>query len=125
MRKFSGRDVARDSGAGGLTGIHPIKDGWCELISRPGLARDPRCATMRSRVVYAAELVPELRSGLALPSNGSSCSASACPCASVRPIEATCSHRCQTIPPRRYSSFSASSRNASGTERDAPNATEA
>jgi crotonobetainyl-CoA:carnitine CoA-transferase CaiB-like acyl-CoA transferase len=23
-----GRDVARDSGAGGLTGIHPTKEGW-------------------------------------------------------------------------------------------------
>src|SRR5262245_29117215 len=47
-----GRDVARDSGTGGLTGIHPTKDGWlyisvhsnhffaalCELIGRPELA---------------------------------------------------------------------------------------
>jgi crotonobetainyl-CoA:carnitine CoA-transferase CaiB-like acyl-CoA transferase len=53
------RDVVRDSDAGGLTGIHPTKDGWlyisihsnhffavlCELIGRPELARDPRCAT--------------------------------------------------------------------------------
>src|SRR5207253_5510887 len=74
-----GREVARDSGTGGLTGIHPTKDGalyisvhsnhfWaalCELISRPELAQDPRCAAMRSRAEYAAELVPELRAALA------------------------------------------------------------
>ena len=73
------RDVPRDSGAGGLTGIHPTRDGGlyisvhsnhffaalCELIGRPELARDPRCATMRSRAAHAAELVPELRGGAA------------------------------------------------------------
>jgi crotonobetainyl-CoA:carnitine CoA-transferase CaiB-like acyl-CoA transferase len=73
------REVARDSGAGGLTGIHPTKDGGlyisvhsnhffaalCELIGRPELARDRRCATMRSRAAHAAELVPELRAALA------------------------------------------------------------
>ena len=73
------REVPRDSVAGGLTGIHPTKDGGlyisvhsnhffaalCELIGRPELARDPRCATMRSRAAHAAELVPELRAALA------------------------------------------------------------
>jgi crotonobetainyl-CoA:carnitine CoA-transferase CaiB-like acyl-CoA transferase len=73
-----GREVPRDSGAGGLTGIHPTKTGalyisvhsnhffaaLCELIGRPELARDPRCATMRSRAAHAAELVPELRAAL-------------------------------------------------------------
>src|SRR5882672_4078829 len=34
----------------------------------PELARDPRCATMRSRAAHAAELVPELRAALALRS---------------------------------------------------------
>src|SRR5207237_5817762 len=62
-----GRDVARDSGTGGLTGIHPTKDGalyisvhsnhfWaalCELIGRPELARDPRCGSMLSRTERA------------------------------------------------------------------------
>jgi crotonobetainyl-CoA:carnitine CoA-transferase CaiB-like acyl-CoA transferase len=32
----------------------------------PELARDPRCATMRSRAAHAAELVPELRAALAM-----------------------------------------------------------
>src|SRR5579864_2743517 len=74
-----GRDVPRDSGAGGLTGIHPTKEGalyisvhsnhffaaLCELIGRPQLTSDPRCATMRSRAAHAAELVPEVRAALA------------------------------------------------------------
>jgi formyl-CoA transferase len=73
------REVPRDSGAGGLTGIHPTKDeglyisvhsnhffaALCELIGRPELAHDPRCATMRSRAAHAAELAPELRAALA------------------------------------------------------------
>ena len=65
-----GREVARDSGTGGLTGIHPTKDGalyisvhsnhfWaalCDLIGRPELATDRRCVSMRSRAEHAAEL---------------------------------------------------------------------
>jgi crotonobetainyl-CoA:carnitine CoA-transferase CaiB-like acyl-CoA transferase len=78
-----GRDVVRDSGAGGLTGIHPTKEGWstsrysnhffaalCELIGRPELARDPRCTTMRSRAEHTAELVPEVHSALAARTAG-------------------------------------------------------
>jgi formyl-CoA transferase len=97
------RDIVRDSGAGGLTGIHPTKDGWlyisvhsnhffvalCELIGRPELASDPRCATMRSRAVHAAELVPEVRSALA--GRGAleweQLFGERVPCAAVRPIE--------------------------------------
>jgi formyl-CoA transferase len=98
-----GRDVARDSGAGGLTGIHPTKEGWlyisvhsnhffaalCELIGRPELARDPRCATMRSRAAHAAELVPELHAALASRSalEWEKIFGERVPCAAVRPIE--------------------------------------
>jgi crotonobetainyl-CoA:carnitine CoA-transferase CaiB-like acyl-CoA transferase len=97
------RDVVRDSGAGGLAGIHPTKDGWlyisvhsnhffaalCELIGRPELASDPRCATMRSRAAHAAELVPELRSALAGRSalEWEQLFGERVPCAAVRPIE--------------------------------------
>ena len=97
------RDVVRDSGAGGLTGIHPTKNGWlyisvhsnhffaalCELIDRPELAHDPRCATMRSRAAHAAELVPELRSALARrPAlEWEQLFGERVPCAAVRPIE--------------------------------------
>jgi crotonobetainyl-CoA:carnitine CoA-transferase CaiB-like acyl-CoA transferase len=98
-----GREVARDSGAGGLTGIHPTKRGslyisvhsnhffaaLCELIGRPELARDPRCATMRSRAEHAATLVPELRAALAARSarEWEEIFGERVPCAAVRPIE--------------------------------------
>ena len=98
-----GRDVARDSGAGGLTGIHPTKTGalyisvhsnhfWaalCELIGRPELASDLRCATMRSRAAHAAELVPELRTALAARTarEWEEVFGERVPCAAVRPIE--------------------------------------
>jgi crotonobetainyl-CoA:carnitine CoA-transferase CaiB-like acyl-CoA transferase len=89
------REVPRDSGAGGLTGIHPTRDGGLyisvhsELIGRPELARDPRCATMRSRAAYAAELVPELRVALAARSalEWEEIFGERVPCAAVRPIE--------------------------------------
>jgi formyl-CoA transferase len=97
------REVRRDSGAGGLTGIHPTKDGGlyisvhsnhfftalCELIGRPELTRDPRCATMRSRAAHAAELVPELRAALAARSalEWEKIFGERVPCAAVRPIE--------------------------------------
>jgi crotonobetainyl-CoA:carnitine CoA-transferase CaiB-like acyl-CoA transferase len=98
-----GREVARDSGTGGLTGIHPTRDGalyisvhsnhfWaalCELIGRPELAHDPRCASMRSRARHAAELVPELRVALAERSarEWEEIFGERVPCAAVRPIE--------------------------------------
>jgi crotonobetainyl-CoA:carnitine CoA-transferase CaiB-like acyl-CoA transferase len=98
-----GRDAVRDSGTGGLTGIHPTKDGWlyiavhsnhffaalCELIGRPELAQDPRCASMRSRAAHAAELVPEVRAALAVRTarEWEEIFGERVPCAAVRPIE--------------------------------------
>jgi crotonobetainyl-CoA:carnitine CoA-transferase CaiB-like acyl-CoA transferase len=98
-----GREVARDSGTGGLTGIHPTKEGalyisvhsnhffsaLCELIGRPDLATDPRCATMRSRATHAAELVPELRAVFATRSarQWETIFGERVPCAAVRQIE--------------------------------------
>ncbi|MBV9586406.1 MAG: CoA transferase [Alphaproteobacteria bacterium] len=98
-----GRDVARDSGTGGLTGIHPTKDGalyisvhsnhfWaalCELIGRPELATDPRCVSMRSRAQHAAELVPTVHEALAEKSarEWEKIFGERVPCAAVRPIE--------------------------------------
>jgi formyl-CoA transferase len=98
-----GRDVARDSGTGGLTGIHPTKQGTlyisvhsnhffaalCELIGRPELASDPRCATMRSRAAHSAELVPELHAALAAHTalEWEEIFGERVPCAAVRPIE--------------------------------------
>jgi crotonobetainyl-CoA:carnitine CoA-transferase CaiB-like acyl-CoA transferase len=98
-----GRDVARDSGTGGLTGIHPTKQGalyisvhsnhffaaLCDLIGRPELASDPRCATMRSRAAHAAELVPEVRAALGAKTalEWEEIFGERVPCAAVRTIE--------------------------------------
>jgi crotonobetainyl-CoA:carnitine CoA-transferase CaiB-like acyl-CoA transferase len=98
-----GRDVVRDSGTGGLTGIHPTKQGalyvslhsnhffaaFCELIGRAELASDPRCATMRSRAEHAADLLPELRGALAERTalEWEALFGERVPCAAVRPIE--------------------------------------
>lgn len=103
-----GRDVARESGTGGLTGIHQTKSGGlyisvhsnhffaalCELIGRPELARDPRCATMRSRAEHAAELLPEVRSALAARTalEWEEIFGEQVPCAAVRPIEEMFGH---------------------------------
>jgi formyl-CoA transferase len=103
-----GREVARDSGTGGLTGIHPTKDGalyisvhsnhfWaalCDLIGRPELAADPRCASMRSRAEHAAELVPEVRAAFAERSalEWEEIFGERVPCAAVRPIEEMFDH---------------------------------
>jgi formyl-CoA transferase len=97
------RDVPRDSGTGGLTGIHPTKQGalyvslhsnhffaaFCELIGRPHLANDPRCASMRSRAEHAADLLPELRAALAERTalEWEELFGERVPCAAVRPIE--------------------------------------
>ena len=98
-----GRDVARDSGTGGLTGIHPTRHGalyisvhsnhffaaLCELIGRPELANDPRCATMRSRAAHATELVPEVRAALQARTalEWEQLFGERVPCAAVRQIE--------------------------------------
>ncbi len=98
-----GREVPRDSGTGGLTGIHPTKEGalyisvhsnhffaaLCELIGRPELAADPRVATMRSRAAHAAELIPELHAALAARTalEWEALFGERVPCAAVRPIE--------------------------------------
>jgi len=98
-----GRDAVRDSGTGGLTGIHPTQAGalyisvhsnhffaaLCELIGRPELTHDPRCASMRSRAAHAAELVPEVRAALAARTalQWEEIFGERVPCAAVRPIE--------------------------------------
>jgi len=98
-----GHDVPRDSGTGGLTGIHPTKQGalyvslhsnhffaaFCELIGRPALANDARCASMRSRAEHAADLLPELRAALAERTalEWEALFGERVPCAAVRAIE--------------------------------------
>ena len=73
------RDVERDLRSGGVTGIHPTREGWlylsantprfwktlCETVGLPELAADPRFDTVRKRALSADELVPRLHAALA------------------------------------------------------------
>jgi crotonobetainyl-CoA:carnitine CoA-transferase CaiB-like acyl-CoA transferase len=72
------REISRDMRSGGVTGIHPTREGqiyisantphfWqalCELASLEELANEPRYATVRMRAENAAEIVPRLRAAL-------------------------------------------------------------
>jgi crotonobetainyl-CoA:carnitine CoA-transferase CaiB-like acyl-CoA transferase len=98
-----GRDAVRDSGAGGLTGIHPTKEGplyisvhsnhffaaFCELIGFGELAADPRYTTMTKRAEHAVTLVPQVRAALAAKTarEWEELFGERVPCAAVRPIE--------------------------------------
>jgi len=98
-----GRDAARDLRAGGLTGIHPTKQGdiyvsmhsnpfWralCELVGLKELANDPRYDTMQKRADHAPELLPKLRAALATRTalEWEQVFGQRVPCGAVRPIE--------------------------------------
>jgi len=98
-----GRDVARDTRSGGITGLHPTKRGslylsantphfWkalCELTGLPALASDPRFDTVRKRADHAAELVPRLRAALQARTalEWEALLGERVPCAAARPVE--------------------------------------
>jgi crotonobetainyl-CoA:carnitine CoA-transferase CaiB-like acyl-CoA transferase len=98
-----GRDVVRDSGTGGLTGIHPTKEGMlyisvhsnhffqamCEFVGLGELARDPRYDSMRKRAAETPILVPLVRVALAAKTalEWEALFGERVPCAAVRPIE--------------------------------------
>ncbi len=98
-----GRDAVRDSGTGGLTGIHPTKQGMlyisvhsnhffqamCELVGRGELADDPRYNSMRKRAAETPVLVPQVRAALAAKTalEWEELFGERVPCAAVRPIE--------------------------------------
>ena len=72
------RSVSRDMRSGGITGIHPTKDGYiyisantphfwqslCDLVGLPQLASDPNYDTIRKRAERAGEIVPKIREAL-------------------------------------------------------------
>ena len=72
------RDVSRDLRSGGITGIHPTKEGqiylsantphfWralCELVGLPQLADDSNYDSVRKRAERAGEIVPKIRAAL-------------------------------------------------------------
>jgi crotonobetainyl-CoA:carnitine CoA-transferase CaiB-like acyl-CoA transferase len=97
------RDVARDMRSGGITGIHPTKDGslyisantphfWkalCEMTGLPELAGDPRFDTVRKRAEHEALLVPPLRAALQARTavEWEAHFGERVPCAVARPVE--------------------------------------
>jgi formyl-CoA transferase len=97
------RDVGRDMRSGGVTGIHPTKEGslyisantphfWndlCELTGLAALAKDPRYDTVRKRAEHAAEIVPRLRAALAARSalEWEALFGERVPCAAARAVE--------------------------------------
>ncbi|HEX7866387.1 MAG TPA: CoA transferase [Variovorax sp.] len=73
------KDVGRDMRSGGITGIHPTREGhiyisantphfWqalCAKVGLPELSADERYDSVRKRAQHAAEIVPKLRAALA------------------------------------------------------------
>lgn len=101
-------DIGRDMRSGGITGLHPTKDGhiylsantsrfWttlCEKIGLPELAQEPNYATVKLRAQHAGELIPRLRAALATRSalEWEAAFGSEVPCAAARSIEAMFTH---------------------------------
>jgi crotonobetainyl-CoA:carnitine CoA-transferase CaiB-like acyl-CoA transferase len=72
------REIGRDMRSGGVTGMHPAREGFiylsantphfwqalCEKIDLPEMANDARFATVRSRAAHAQEIMPKLHAAL-------------------------------------------------------------
>lgn len=102
------RNVSRDMRSGGVTGIHPAKEGWiyisantphfwqslCELVGLPELASDPRYDTVRKRAKAASGIVPKLRAALACRTalEWEELFGERVPCAAVRKMEEMFDH---------------------------------
>jgi formyl-CoA transferase len=73
------KDVGRDMRSGGITGIHPTKEGYiyisantphfwkalCDRVGLPELAADERYDSVRKRAQHFTEIVPKLHQALA------------------------------------------------------------
>ena len=97
------REVGRDMRSGGVTGIHPTKEGslylsantprfWkdlCELTGLAQLAADARYDSVKKRAQRAAEIVPRLRAALATRTalEWEAHFGERVPCAAVRAVE--------------------------------------
>ncbi len=97
------RDVSRDMRSGGITGIHPTREGhlylsantphfWnalCTRLGLPDLAGDERYDSVRKRAQRAEELVPLIRGALMRHSavEWEALFGESVPCAAVRQIE--------------------------------------
>jgi len=72
------RDIGRDFRSGGITGLHPTREGYlylsantmrfwttlCEKVGLPELASNERYDTVRKRAQHADEIVPKLHEAL-------------------------------------------------------------
>lgn len=97
------KDVGRDMRSGGITGIHPTREGhlyisantphfWralCEKVGLPELAADERYDSVRKRAQHFSEIVPRLREALAARSalEWEELFGEEVPCAAARTVE--------------------------------------
>ncbi|WP_321964467.1 CoA transferase [Paraburkholderia sp. J7] len=97
------KDVGRDMRSGGITGIHPTREGWlyisantphfwqalCEKTGLAALAQDPRYDSVRKRAEHRDEIVPQLHAALQARSalEWEAHFGEAVPCAAARTIE--------------------------------------
>lgn len=101
-------DIGRDMRSGGVTGIHPAREGYlyisantarfwqalCEKTGLQALAADPRYDSVRKRAEHAAEIVPLLHDALAAHDalEWEAIFGDAVPCAAARKVEDMFTH---------------------------------
>lgn len=97
------KDIGRDMRSGGITGIHPTRDGYlyisantphfwqalCEKTGLDALANNERYDSVRKRALHCDEIVPQLHDALAGHSalEWEALFGDAVPCAAARSIE--------------------------------------
>jgi crotonobetainyl-CoA:carnitine CoA-transferase CaiB-like acyl-CoA transferase len=97
------KDVGRDMRSGGITGIHPTREGYlylsantphfwkslCELTGLRALIDDERYDSVRKRALHRDEIVPQLHAALAQRSalEWETLFGDAVPCAAARSVE--------------------------------------
>lgn len=97
------KDVGRDMRSGGITGIHPTRDGYiyisantphfwralCDKIGLAEMARDERYDSVRKRAQHKDEIVPRLHEALAARSalEWEALFGDEVPCAAARSVE--------------------------------------
>ncbi|HEY4372008.1 MAG TPA: CoA transferase [Burkholderiales bacterium] len=98
-----GREVGRDMRSGGVTGIHPTREGWlyisantphfwqalCEKTGLAEMAQGERYDSVRKRNQHAAEILPRLHAALAAKSalEWEALFGEEVPCAAARTVE--------------------------------------
>jgi crotonobetainyl-CoA:carnitine CoA-transferase CaiB-like acyl-CoA transferase len=97
------RDIGRDFRSGGISGLHPTRDGYiyisantkhfwealCDEVNLPELSSNERYDTVRKRAEHAAEILPMLHKALETHSalEWEEIFGDEVPCAAARPIE--------------------------------------